>query len=224
MVEAKEFHVMKYLKKRFCNKVLPFTKNAVDSVDLEIKSVFGENSKQIITPDLVRGDHKTLNEAILKNNWPLLSDARGKIIFVFMASEKAKENYLDGHFSLEKRMMFIYSKPGNPEAAFIKLEKPEKQFSEIQKLVKQGYFIRTRADANTKESRKNNYNRMNKSLESGAQLIATDYYMPDPRNLDSKKWSDYTVKFPHGFISRKNPLNSKFIIDSLSSKSNFIYE
>jgi len=224
MVEAKEFHVMKFLKKRFCADVLKFTKNAVDSVDLEIKKVFGENSDKIITPDDVRGNFHTLNEAVLKNNWPLLSEARGKIIFVFMASEKAKENYLVGHFSLEKRIMFIYSKPGNPEAAFIKLEKPEKHFSEIQKLVKQGYFIRTRADANTKESRKNNYDRLNKSLSSGAQLIATDYYIPDPRNIFSEKWSDYTVKFPHGFICRKNPLNTLFNNDTLSHKSNFVPE
>ncbi|MFZ5554909.1 MAG: Ca2+-dependent phosphoinositide-specific phospholipase C [Bacteroidota bacterium] len=225
MVEAKNFHALKFMKKRFCSKVLPFTKNAVDSIDLEIKSVFGENTEKIITPDKIRGKYKTLNEAVLNNKWPLLSEARGKIIFLFMAPKKVKENYLENHFSLSGRIMFTYSDPGKPEAAFIKLEKPERQFSEIQQLVKQGYMVRTRADANTKEARRNSYERMNKALLSGAHLIATDYYIPDKRSVVAGSgWSNYKVAFQNGNICRKNPLNTTFIYEEISSEKNYVTE
>lgn len=196
MIEAKEIHPIKYLRPKYCTKVLPFTKAAVDSIDLEIKSVFGDSLNQIFTPDQLRGSFKNLNEAVLNNNWPTMAQARGKIIFVLYSSEKVRENYLQNHEALKNRCMFVFSKPGNPETAFVKLENPNKQEKEIKKYVKLGYMVRTRSDANTKEARKGKYKRWNKAISSGAQIISTDYYHPDPRNASSKKWSDYYVALP----------------------------
>ena len=42
-----------------------------------------------------------------------------------------------------------------------------------------GYLVRTRSDANTTEARENDYSRFEAALESGAQIISTDYYLPD---------------------------------------------
>ncbi len=207
MVEAKEHHSMMLLKKKYCTKILKFTKNALDSIDLEIKQVFGENSEKIITPDKIRKEYKTLNQSILSNQWPTVSEARGRIIFILSASETAKNLYLENHYSLKDRVMFVYSSPGNPETAFVKKDDPKENFLLIQELVQQGYMVRTRADANTTEARKGDYSRFNKAINSGAQIIATDYYKADIRNVTSKKWSNYFVQFPDKNIAKINSIN-----------------
>jgi len=208
MIDAKESNKIKLVKKKYCTPVLKFTKNAVDSIDLEIESVFGKNSKQLITPDKIRGDYKTLNEAVLKNAWPALSEARGKICFVLLASSQAKAAYLDEHPSLQNRLMFMYSSPGKAEAAFLNMDDPEKNFKLIQDLVKQGYMIRTRSDAQTNEARSADYSRFNKAQESGAQLISTDYYKADERYLTSKKWTNFQIQFPDKKVARVNHVNT----------------
>src|SRR6202034_4094367 len=53
-----------------------FTSTTFDALDAEIRSVFPAN--EMITPDQVRGEHKTLEDAVLHNNWPTLATARGK--------------------------------------------------------------------------------------------------------------------------------------------------
>ena len=45
-----------------------FTSSTFDALDAEIRSVF--SSGEIITPDQVRGKHKTLEEAVLQNHGP----------------------------------------------------------------------------------------------------------------------------------------------------------
>ena len=196
MIEAKELHPMKYLRSRYCTKVLKFSKNAVDSIDLEIKTVFGDSLKKIFTPDQLKGNFKTVNEAVLNNNWPSIAEARGKIIFVLYSTKSTRENYLQDHYSLSNRCMFVFSEPGNPETAFVKLEQPEKSEKEINKLVKLGYIVRTRSDANTKEARKEKYSRWESAITSGAQIISTDYYQQDARAGSTKKWSNYRVMLP----------------------------
>ena len=38
-------------------------------------------------------------------------------------------------------------------------------------------MVRTRADADTREARLQDYSRLEAAIESGAQLISTDYYL-----------------------------------------------
>ena len=89
-----------------------------DSIDSEIKSVFGNDLKGVITPDTVRGNFTTLDEMATKNAWPLLNESRGKVIFIMEGG--AVDNYLVNHPALKGRVMFVYSEPGRPEAAFVK--------------------------------------------------------------------------------------------------------
>jgi hypothetical protein len=180
-------------------KMLPFTKKALDSIDLEILSVFSLDD--LITPDLVKGEFPSLEVAVLKRGWPSLNQAKGRFLFVLDETGTKLNLYKQDHPSLNGRVMFVNEEEGNPEAAFMIINDPVKDFYKIQRLVKMGYMIRTRADADTKEARMNNYSRFKAAKESGAQIITTDYYLP------SKYFSSsYKISFDGGTYVRRNPL------------------
>ncbi len=181
---------------------LPFTRNALDSVDMEILETIGWD--KLITPDEVRGNYSELEEAILLNGWPLLEDVRGKILFILDAGQQINANYIEDHPSLKNRVMFVNVEEGNPEAAFRILNNPFVSFSKIQNLVSKGYMVRTRADANTFEARNNDYSRWKKANESGAQVITTDYYTPSTFFP-----SDYSVRFEFDSVYILNPVRVK---------------
>lgn len=174
---------------------LPFTKAALDSIDLEIKNVFPED--KLITPDLVRGEFTSLEEALLTNGWPKLEDVSGRFIFVLDENEQKIDSYITGHPSLKKRVLFVNILEGKPEAAFRIVNDPVEDFDYIKDLVAKGYLVRTRADAGTKEARINDYSRFEKAKASGAQIISTDYYLPSL--LFS---SSYEVNFGNGTYER----------------------
>ncbi|MDN3665835.1 Ca2+-dependent phosphoinositide-specific phospholipase C [Algibacter miyuki] len=155
---------------------LTFDKTALDSLDVEIRSVFSDS--ELITPDAVRGNFKTLEEAVLKAGWPELSELKGKFLFVLDEKEARINDYLGGHDGLKGRVLFVNSKEGNPEAAFRIINNPITDFEYIKTLVDKGYMVRTRADAGTKEARTKSYARFEKAKASGAQVISTDYYVP----------------------------------------------
>ena len=182
-------------------KVLPWVKASFDRMDAEIRTVFSED--QLITPDDVRGNHATLREAVLAGGWPKLGQARGKIIFTMDLSPEANAPYAEGHPSLKGRVAFMTTFPDAPEAAYFTMNDPEPQQAEIQKLVKQGFLIRTRADADTKEAREGTTVRHDAAIASGAQFISTDYLWPDPRF-----GTGYTASLPDGAITRCNPINA----------------
>jgi hypothetical protein len=188
--------------------LLPFTRAAFDSLDEEICSVFPKT--RIIKPDDVRGSYRTLNEAVVKGNWPLLVEARGKVIFVLDEQGEKQRIYLDGHPSLKGRLMFVNANPGIDASAFVILNDPVRYQDSISLLVKQGYMVRTRADADTKEARSNDYRRFNAAKASGAQVITTDYYLPDEHLK-----TNYQVQFHDGQMIRYNPV---LLPDSALSK------
>ena len=174
-----------------------FTPKLFDEVDAVILKNLGAD--KLITPDMVRGNYKTLEEAVLKGNWPTLKNAKGKFFFVLDNSDKKRDLYMQGHPSLKGRVVFVNAQPGTPEAAALFRNNPED--ATIPDLIKKGYIIRTRADADTKEARANDYTHFEAAKKSGAQIITTDYYMP------SKFFnSPYHIKFDDGGYVRVNPL------------------
>ncbi|HME59590.1 MAG TPA: phosphatidylinositol-specific phospholipase C1-like protein [Terracidiphilus sp.] len=177
--------------------VEPFTTETLDALDAEIRSVFSED--EMITPDQVRGHHRTLEKAVRKGGWPTLAQARGKVIFL-MDQTDVGPLYLEGHPALRGRMIFSNASPGQPDAAFI--EKNEGDEATIASLVRQGYLVRTRADADTVEARGNDGSRRDRALRSGAQIVSTDYPQSEPA-----KWTGYTVALPNGLPARCNPVN-----------------
>ena len=185
----------------FGTVVESLTPELFDALDREIKDYLGMD--KLITPDMVRGKYKTLEEAVLHNNWPTLADAKGKFMFILDNHGDKRDLYIQGHPSLQGRMVFVNAEPGTPEAATLFRNEPEDPA--IPQLVKKGYIIRTRADADTREARKNDYTRFEQAKKSGAQIITTDYYLPS--NMFS---SPYHIKFDgKSPYVRLNPVNGK---------------
>jgi Phosphoinositide phospholipase C, Ca2+-dependent len=191
----------------FANTI-PFTAANIGKIDQEIKDVFGAELSNVITPDKVRGNSPTLNDAITKHKWPKLGNSRGKVMFVMLNSNNEKEAYLSLYPALQGATMFVFSQPGNPETAFVKHDDPVPNYQTIRGLVEDGYMVRTRADAETVEARTGNTLRREQAFASGAQIISTDYYRPDPRHLTgNSNWSGYFVAMPNGGVARLNPVN-----------------
>ena len=178
-------------------KLLQFTPIVYDELEKEILSVIPK--ERIVTPDDVRGKFETLESAVKAHHWPKLEDAKGKFILVLDESGQKLADYIKNHPSLKGRLMFVKAEPGTPEAAFIIMNDPIKDKERIKTLVKAGYLVRTRADADTKEAREGDYARFEAALSSGAQFISTDYYMED-KGLGTK----YKIQLPGGNIARCN--------------------
>lgn len=179
-----------------------YTSPLFDDLDNELKKYLGK--EKIITPDDIRGTYKTLNEAVVNKNWPKVKDVKGKFLFVMDNNGENRSLYAKDHPSLKGRMIFTNSAPGTPESAVLLMNEPKKDDTMIKDLVKKGYIIRTRADADTMEARSEDYSRFEKAKESGAQIITTDYYYP------SKLFkSNYKVSFGNNTYERKNPLTGK---------------
>jgi Phosphoinositide phospholipase C, Ca2+-dependent len=182
-----------------------FTSVTFDALDAEIRSVFP--SKEMITPDDVRGGYPTLEEAVLAENWPTLKSARGKVIFL-MDQHSVGPVYLEGHPSLHGRVIFTNSDPGRPDAAFI--ERNEGPVADINTLVRKGYLVRARTDADTRQARTNDTGTRDAMLQSGAQMLSTDYPMGEPA-----RWpGNYIVTFKEGTDARCNPINAPKGCDS----------
>jgi hypothetical protein len=177
-----------------------FTKKTFDELDAVILENLGKD--QLITPDVLKGKYKTLEAAVLHANWPRLSKARGKFLFILDATGKKRATYMESHPSLSGRVMFANADAGTPEAAFMIRNNPKD--AQIPELVKKGYLIRTRADADTKQARKNDWSDFEAACKSGAQIITTDYYIKSTRFK-----SDYAISFAEGKYFRTNPLFKK---------------
>ncbi|HEA20552.1 MAG TPA: hypothetical protein ENH87_06500 [Pricia antarctica] len=176
-------------------KPLVFDTDALKSIDSEIRSIFPEG--KLVTPDLVRGNRNTLEDAVLNDGWPELSNIEGKFLFVLDEVGEKLERYLQVFPKLKGAAMFVNQTEGNPEAAFRICNDPIADFNKIKELVTLGYMVRTRSDADTQEARTIDYSKFEKAKASGAQVITTDYYLP------SKLFeSDYKVIFENGTYER----------------------
>jgi hypothetical protein len=176
----------------------PFTADAMDRLDAEILSVFPRS--ELITPDQVRGRFATLPEAVAHGGWPTIAQARGKVVFLLDQSNVTAA-YLEGHPGLRGRAAFTNAKAGAADAAFV--EHNEANPSEIEALVKQGYIVRTRSDADTKEGRSGDTTTRDAALASGAQIVSTDYPWFEPA-----KWTGYQVALPGKSSVRCNPVTA----------------
>lgn len=201
MIEIKDidfFNTATYLP------ITPWTAVDYDNLDQEIRSVLPP--EKLITPDDVQGDYSTLEGAVLAKKWPALAASRGKFLFTScncLSNDRQRKDYIRADGSLKDRVLFPSSQPGNPDAAFILLDDPKANFTEIQRLVAAGYIVRTRADANTKEARNNDYSTQEAAFASGAQFVSTDYEIPDATINP-----DYQVQVPDGKPARCNPISA----------------
>lgn len=190
-------------------KVLPFTPNVLDSLDQEILSVFSFD--QLITPDLVQGQHGSLREAVTTAGWPSLEQSKGKVMFVLDAGSSITEMYLQK--SIKGRPMFPNVDKENPNAGFFIMNDPKSEAKEITQRVKAGFMVRTRADADTREARTGDLSRLKAAIQSGAQLISTDYYISKLSPSGT-----FQVTLDNGKYQGCNPLNADVNCELNSSK------
>lgn len=164
-------------------KIEPFDEAALAGIDATARSVFGAD--RLVTPDQVRGRHANLREAVTRGAWPLLGEVHDKFLLVLDSSPAIAATYRRGHPSLAGRTMFAFYDADQPEAAIFNIQDPVKNEAQIKAYVQQGFLVRTRSDADTREARNGDYSRFAAALRSGAQIISTDYYKgaPDPLNL-----------------------------------------
>ena len=181
------------------SRPIPFSAAELDSVDAEIRSIFA--AEEILTPDRLRGRHSTLAEAVRIGGWPTIESCRGLVMFALDNEGTIRDRYLDGHPSLKGRAMFATVDPTDPAAAWFKINDPVADFDRIQRLVKAGFLVRTRADADTRQARTADVSMRDQALASGAQFVSTDYAEPDPR------FPTYSVRFEGGLIARSNPVS-----------------
>ena len=179
-------------------KPLKFDAEQLDGIDKEILSVFQKD--EILSPDDVRADAETLRDAIVSKGWPLLDSVRGKVMFALDNGGSVRDRYVSGHPSLRGRLLFASVDEADHAAAWFKINDPVRDYDQIQRLVRKGFMVRTRADANTTQARKNDLTQRDKAFASGAQFVSTDYPEPDLR------LSSYDVRFESGVVARPNPI------------------
>ena len=178
-------------------------------LEAEILSVFEPDD--LITPDDVRGDHATLEEAVTTDGWPTLGETRGRVMFATVNGEPYRSLYLEDHEGLAGRLMFTNAEPGQPDAAVLSVDDPLAEPGRITELVEQGYLVRTRADSPNEHARTDDTSRRDAALASGAHWVSTDY--PAQGMAEADHGTDYVVQLVDGLPARCNPVTAPSTCD-----------
>jgi hypothetical protein len=181
------------------------TPELYDDLEAEVLSVFDED--QIITPDEIRGDHDTLEEAVLEDGWPIIGPSRGKVMFSLVDTGDAREVYVEDAPALEGRLFFTSSEPGRPDAAFIRYDDPTENPGELDSLAEQGYLIRTRTDSPGVHAPVNDTAWRDAAFASGAHYLSTDQYRPF-------EGTGFVVELADGALAACNPVTTSAECDS----------
>lgn len=185
-------------------KAPPWDATQLAGIDKEIRSVFSERG--LLTPDDVRRKGLTLEQSVLKEGWPTLDQARGKVLFFFDngGEGEIRDLYRSGHPNLEGRAVFTRGPEGQPDAAVTEVNDPRGANSqEIQRLVRKGYLVRTRSDEPMTTVLTNEFSRVGVALNSGAQLVTTDFPVA---GMAARYNSDFVAKLPGDTAVRCNPV------------------
>ncbi len=174
----------------------PFTRERLLELDAAILKAFPR--EKLLIPDDVRGSEATLREAIIRQGWPTIASTRGKFLFALDNTRAIRDRYLEDNPSLEGRVLFVSAPdPEHPAAGWFKRNDPVREFDEIQKLVKLGFLVRTRADSTRPDAKQRE-----RAFESGAQWVSTDHF-------SAELPAAVRVAFPGGAMVRPNPLNGE---------------
>jgi hypothetical protein len=165
----------------------PFGEDAWMALDAELRAVLGD---RLITPAEVFGDGQL--------RWPSLASARGRFLLVLDEGGEKRRQYAS---RWRERAMFANLPETDEGAAVLVVNDPLAEFERIARLVRAGFIVRTRADADTREARSGAVQRREAAFASGAQLVSTDYYQPAEHF-----GTGYQVVMPGGGIGRCNPL------------------
>lgn len=179
----------------------PWDAAAFAQLEEEIRSVFP--TERILTPGDVRGRHRTLAAAVRAGRWPTLDEARDKVMFVLDDSGAKRDTYRALVPELDDRLIFVDVPETDPDAAVFVVNDPVRDADRIRDLVEEGFLVRTRADADTREARTGDTTRRDAALASGAHFVSTDYVWPDER-----LGTGYAVDLPGDGVARCNPVSA----------------
>lgn len=179
---------------------LPFTAEVYVQLDAIIRASTGIG--RLVSPGLITKPGQSLNESIKNNGWPFIEEVAGKLMLVLDEPIEKINTYLAAT-QADERVFFVNVPPDHPQAAFIIANNPLEQENDIRNWVKEGYLVRTRADANTIEAINGDYSRFEAAKRSGAQFISTDYYYKTVRH------PDFIIRFEQDKFVRCNPVFEK---------------
>ncbi|MCP5181653.1 MAG: hypothetical protein H6993_08580 [Pseudomonadales bacterium] len=140
---------------------IPFDAAALNRLDSVLREELGT---RILPPGTVGPPH-----------WPRLDDVRGTFVLI-LDEGGAKQQWYERNW--RTRPMFMNVDAAHPAAAVMILNDPIEDFAKIGAMVRQGFLVRTRADADTREARLNDTARRDAAFASGAHAVSTDYYLP----------------------------------------------
>ncbi|MEL6311656.1 MAG: Ca2+-dependent phosphoinositide-specific phospholipase C, partial [Pseudomonadota bacterium] len=166
-------------------------------------TIVAELAGRLLTPDDVRQNAESVAEGIRDFGWPRIDDVRGEYLFVLDQRGDVRSRYLEAYPGLFGAVFFTLSSGAELNSGFYVINDPVRDEHEIRKRVDEGYMVRTRADAGTHEARDDNLTRFRIARDSGAQVITTDYPIPDRRVSDR-----YMVRFGDGGFVRANPVTA----------------
>lgn len=141
-----------------------------------------------------------MREAVQKSGWPTLEAARGKVFYILHDEKRERDLYTRDHPSLRGRVMFVRSDESREDAATLVMDNPRD--ADIPRLVKAGYFIRTRADSGLRTKGAGPLARREAAFASGAQIVSTDF-----PNGEAQPTTGFVVEFDHAAPGRINPIN-----------------
>jgi hypothetical protein len=148
---------------------LPIDAAALAALDGEVRAAFAPD--RMITPAAVRGDYPSLRAAAAAHHWPLLGQGRGKVMVVLEG---------DGAAAYRGDAMFKAAATPAADVAVLSLDDPRAARRRIAAALDAGLMVITRADEDTREARAGDTSRRDSAFATGAQLVLTDFLMPDP--------------------------------------------
>lgn len=168
-----------------------------DELDAELRAALGE---RLFEPDMLRGEHDTLPEA-LAEGWPLLGALRGRVIVSMLDDGVHREGYLEGAPALEGRAIFVDSdSPEDAFAATFKVDNPSSDAERIGELVAAGFLVTSNVDgASTSDAE--NQARLEAGLAVGSHFLSTDF----PAPVEGR---GYVAEIPGGTPARCNPVSA----------------
>jgi hypothetical protein len=131
--------------------------------------------------------------------------------------DNERTDYVDGDPTLSGREAFPPATPGDPDAAFLKLNDSVGDFDEIVDAVEAGYMVRTRSDFPVDTGLTGDPTNLLAALESGAQFVSGDYLTPNDYARYDQAFADrfelpfdpnrppYRTLVPGGMPARCNP-------------------
>lgn len=169
-----------------------------DLVEEQLYSVWPRD--RVVTPDDVQGDAATVHDAVTTTGWPTLGATREKILFAFDNADWS-DWASDGQTTTSGLFLFpnAHGVTDAAASAFHILNDPD--VDPIADVVGLGELVRTRADSDCEEAQAGDTTRRDLALASGAQIVSTDFPVPEPD-------TGYVVSIPGGTPSRCNLLTA----------------